>query len=210
MRNYEIMIKMIAIMKKIRIKFKKSEAIRFISHLNLAKTLRQAMFRADLPIAYSHGFSPHQKISLCHPLPLGMTSESEFADLILTEEIEADEIKMKLNEKLSTGIEILEAKEIPLQSKSLSALTDVASYEIILDGQLSIKGKTLDPAIGTMSYKDSPIPTLNIAVKIPGMRIKEVLGSLLGLDDREVKLLEIKRTGMFAQREGVLISLMDI
>jgi uncharacterized protein (DUF2344 family) len=194
---------------KVRIKFKKNQEVKFISHLSLAKTLRQAVCRAGLPIAYSHGFNPHQKISLCHPLPLGMRSDSEFADLVFAEKIEADEVKKKLNEKLPTGIEILEAKEVPLQSKSLITLADVASYKIILK-QLPIKTKVQNPAIKNMSYQDSPEPTLNITVKIPGVRIKDVLSSLLGLDEDGVKLLEVKRTGMFAQRNEELISLMDI
>lgn len=196
---------------KIRIKFKKNREVRFISHLSLAKTLRQAVCRAGLPIAYSHGFNPHQKISLCHPLPLGMRSDSEFADLILTEKIEAEELKTKLNKKLPTGIEILEAKEVPLQSKSLAALADAASYEITLgDVQMPVKMEASDSVIKTMSYEDSPEPTLNITVKIPGMRIKDVLSLLLGLDEQGVKLLEIKRTGIFARRGEDLVSLMDI
>ncbi|MBT9132245.1 MAG: hypothetical protein DDT32_00970 [Syntrophomonadaceae bacterium] len=196
---------------KVRIKFKKSKAVRFISHLSLAKTLRQAVCRAGLPIAYSHGFNPHQKISFCHPLPLGMISDSEFADLVLTEKIEADEVKKKLNEKLPTGIEILEAKRVPLQSKSLTSLADTASYKIILSQeQLPIKTKTSNSAIKSLSYEDSPEPTLNIIVKIPGVKIKDVLSSLLGLDEQGVKLIEVKRTGMFAQRKEALIPLMDI
>jgi radical SAM-linked protein len=198
-------------MMKIRVKFKKDQEVRFISHLNLAKTLKQAVSRAGLPIAYSHGFNPHQKISLCHPLPLGMTSESEFADLVLTEKIGTDEVKKRLNEKLPRGIEILEAKEVPLRSKPLAALTDAASYEIMLgDVHLPVKSETLNSAIGTVSYKNSPEPILNITVKIPGMRIKDVLSSLLELDEQRVKLLEVNRTGLFARRGESLISLMDI
>ena len=196
-------------MKKMRIKFRKGEPVKFISHLNLSKVLRQAVRRAGLPIAYSHGFNPHQKISLGYPLPLGMTSESEFADLILTEEVKTKEVKAKLNEKLPPGIKILEVKEVPLHSKSLISLADMASYEIILK-QIPVKTKLSHPAIETVSYKDLPEPTLNITVKTRGVKIKDILSSLLGLGEQEVKLLEIRRTEMFARREEGLIPLMEV
>ena len=49
---------------KLRLQITKDRSIRFISHLEYARTLMRAVLRAKLPVAYSEGFNPHMKLSL--------------------------------------------------------------------------------------------------------------------------------------------------
>ena len=58
---------------KIRIKFSKQGAMKFIGHLDTMRYFQKAMRRADVDIRYSEGFSPHQIMSFAAPLGVGLT-----------------------------------------------------------------------------------------------------------------------------------------
>ena len=46
------------------IKFTKEANIKFISHLDLMRTIQRIVRRAELPVEYSKGFNPHMSLSL--------------------------------------------------------------------------------------------------------------------------------------------------
>jgi hypothetical protein len=106
---------------KIRFRFAKREAVKFISHLDLLNTLTRAFRRAEIPMAYSQGFNPHPKISFGSTLPVGTTSEAEFADIALETYMEPDDFISRSNDELPSGLEFLEAQEIPIGVPSLMA-----------------------------------------------------------------------------------------
>ena len=66
---------------KIRIKFRKFGPVRFIGHLDLMRFFQKMIRRADLDIAYSNGFSPHQIMSFAAPLGVGLESNGEYMDI---------------------------------------------------------------------------------------------------------------------------------
>jgi len=97
---------------RVELKFAKKQLMRFISHLDLMRLFHRAARRADLPIALTQGFNPHPKISIKRALKLGLVSEDEEATFYLTQQVDSDEFKHKLEEQLPEGIAI---KEIRLQ-----------------------------------------------------------------------------------------------
>jgi radical SAM-linked protein len=92
------------------------------------------MRRAGLPLAYSLGFSPHPKIIIAMPLPVGCTGEREVLDLILAEFRSADEITRALKPQMPHGISVVSVEEIPLKSPALATLFRQATYHISLQG----------------------------------------------------------------------------
>ena len=56
---------------KARIKFRKYGALRFIGHLDVMRFFQKVMRRADIPIAFTGGFSPHMIMSFASPLGIG-------------------------------------------------------------------------------------------------------------------------------------------
>ncbi|MGB9612993.1 MAG: TIGR03936 family radical SAM-associated protein [Candidatus Margulisiibacteriota bacterium] len=96
-------------MYKVRVKYRKGEEVKFISHRDLMRAFQRAIRRAKLPIAYSQGFNPHMKISWGRALKVGQTSEAEFAELQFEKWIKPNEVLEKLNAELPKGLEILEA-----------------------------------------------------------------------------------------------------
>jgi radical SAM family uncharacterized protein/radical SAM-linked protein len=95
---------------KFRIKFNKTEPLRFLGHLDLVRAVTRAIVRANIPIVYSEGFTKRPKIAFSPPLPFGITSREEYCE-ILVDSCPGD-IKTILNRVLPLGIEVLEVTQI--------------------------------------------------------------------------------------------------
>ena len=89
---------------KLRIKFRKYGPIRFIGHLDVMRFFQKAIRRAQIDIAYTGGFSPHQVISFAQPLGVGVESESEYFDMELEREDDLQAMKERLNASMTDGI----------------------------------------------------------------------------------------------------------
>src|SRR6056297_456208 len=117
----------------LRTKFSKLSPVRYMSHLELMDTIRHGCRRAKLPLAFSEGYNPRIKLSLCQPLSVGMIGLNEYFDLMLSDDMKIDRYINDLNTSLPAGIKILEACEIPADSKSLQAVVNTAIYRIKMD-----------------------------------------------------------------------------
>lgn len=119
------------------IKYTKESQIKFIAHLDLMRTIQRTVRRAGLPANYSKGFNPHLSLSIAQPLSVGVYSSGEYADLILTEEVNEEEIIRRLNEKSAAGIKFLEATKIvnvenEKKLPQAMALIDACRYRIVV------------------------------------------------------------------------------
>lgn len=116
---------------KARIKFRKYGVLKFIGHLDVMRYFQKAMRRAQIPIAFSGGYSPHMIMSFAQPLGVGITSDAEYLDIELKESIASQAAVTQLNGVMVEGIDILSFREIPEDKKS-SGMTVVAgaSYQI--------------------------------------------------------------------------------
>lgn len=124
----------------VRIKYCKDGPIKYISHLNLTQVFTRTLRRANIPVVISDGFNPRFRISFGPPLPLGISSTSEYLDIRLKEEIKTEKLVEKLNRVLPQGLKVLRAKIIPSSADSLVKIIDKASYIITL----KIKEELLD------------------------------------------------------------------
>lgn len=94
---------------QLRMAFKKTGMIKFISHLDTIRVFNRAIQRTGVPILWSEGFNPHQKLSIAQPLSVGMESEFEVMGLEVEDGSDPEAIKNTLNEALPKGMEIIEA-----------------------------------------------------------------------------------------------------
>lgn len=70
-------------MTKVRIEYKKGDAVRFLSHLDVARAMTMALMRAKWPVKMSLGYSPRPRVSFYSPLPVGTSGEREYMDVEL-------------------------------------------------------------------------------------------------------------------------------
>lgn len=64
-----------------RVYYRKTGVLRFISHLDWMRMLFRLVSRSELDTVFTQGFSPHPRVSLSPPLPLGMISNTEYFDV---------------------------------------------------------------------------------------------------------------------------------
>ena len=105
----------------------------YISHLEVMKTIRRIIRRAELPAAFSQGFNPHIKISMGPPLAVGLVSYGEYFDLELKEELAETDLIEALNQFSPNDLNFIKAVKIPENIRSLSSLLDTAIYTIKFD-----------------------------------------------------------------------------
>jgi radical SAM-linked protein len=115
---------------KYRIKFEKLEDLMYISHLELMKTFRATIRRAELPVSFSQGYNPHIILAMGPPLAVGLISHGEYFDLDLKISMSENEIIESLNRFSPKDLNFLKAVEIPDDIRSLSSLLDTAVYTI--------------------------------------------------------------------------------
>ena len=120
--------------------------MKYIGHLDLLKVFQSAIRRAKLPIAYSMGFNPHQRLSFALPLPVGMDSVCEYIEMLFDEvplnEVPLDDIPNQLDRlnllsgQLPEGLQILSVHHIHENAPRPAAAVVAADYRLICHGVL--------------------------------------------------------------------------
>lgn len=115
---------------KLRVKFKKYGPVRFIGHLDVMRFFQKAIRRAEIDIAYTEGYSPHQVMSFAAPLSVGLESNGEYMDIEVNSLISCEDVKDRLNGASVSGIEILSVKILPEGAGNAMASVAAASYTV--------------------------------------------------------------------------------
>lgn len=155
----------------IRIKFAKKGKLRFISHLDLSRTLTSAFLRAGIPIWYTQGFNPRPKLVFALTVSVGSESVAEFLDIRITREMSEIELKRRLQGALTADLEILEVY------RPTSKIQEVAfaDYEIFTEQELNpeaveavLKGPLNVMVHGKNGDKEKDISSQIVSVKVEG------------------------------------------
>lgn len=93
---------------KVRVKFSKTGSLKFISHLDLNRTMQSVFIRSKLPFWYTEGFNPHPRVAFTPPLSVGVSSLTEFMDFKMVAEVPPQEIIDKLNASFPKGLRAIE------------------------------------------------------------------------------------------------------
>ena len=113
---------------KVRIKFSKTGPVKFVGHLDTMRYFQKAIRRAELPAAFSGGYSPHMIMSFAAPLGVGTESSGEYFDLELTDTVPTEEIKNKLNAVMAEGFQVISARQVE-DGKASKAMSLVAAAD---------------------------------------------------------------------------------
>ncbi|MCL2747916.1 MAG: TIGR03936 family radical SAM-associated protein [Oscillospiraceae bacterium] len=113
---------------KVRLRYEKTSHARYISHLDLIRTMQRAFARARLPLAYSEGFNPHPYLSIARPLPVGVSSVCELLDFGLATSVAPSTLPGRISRVLPPGLCVTDAW--PAARKFLEIA--IACYDIDL------------------------------------------------------------------------------
>ena len=100
----------------------------FIGHLDMMRYFQKAMRRADIDIAYSQGFNPHQIMSFALPLGVGVFSDGEYLDIEANSVTSSKDMCRRLNEVMVDGVTVESVRLLPEQAKNAMSLVAAADY----------------------------------------------------------------------------------
>lgn len=115
---------------KIRIRFRKWGVMKFVGHLDIMRYFQKAMRRADIDIAYSGGYSPHQIMSFAAPLGVGLTSDGEYMDIEVNSTDSTAASISRLNAVMVDGMEVTDYRRLPDDAKGAMSIVAAADYEV--------------------------------------------------------------------------------
>lgn len=96
---------------KLRIQHAKRGRLRFTSHRDFQRAFERALRRANVPMAYSAGFSPHPKISYANAAATGVASEAEYVEIGVVQQCDPELVAQALNKALPPGFDVLAVVE---------------------------------------------------------------------------------------------------
>jgi len=119
-------------MNKYRILFSKTGRAKYISHLDLMRTMQRTFVRAGLHVKHTEGFNPHPHMVFALPLSVGAESVCELMDFELAEAIEPAEISDFLNNVVPEGIIIRDAYTPETKFKDIAwiKISGILEYDV--------------------------------------------------------------------------------
>ncbi len=137
---------------RVRLRFAKRGRLRFLSHRDVARSFERAVRRAGVPVAHSHGFSPHPRLSWVGAAPTGSASEAEYVEIGLTRIVEPSALATALDAALPEGLDVLAAAVA--EGASLPDRIDASRWRIELPG---VAPATLAAALDALLATESVI-----------------------------------------------------
>ena len=120
------------VVQRLRLKYAKRGRLRFTSHRDFSRAFERALRRAQVPIAFSSGFSPHPRVSYANATPTGIASEAEYLEIALNELVDPDEIRVSLDAALPIGLDLIEVVEA--RTPDFAARLEASLWQLVLPG----------------------------------------------------------------------------
>lgn len=158
---------------RLRVRYAKRGRLRFTSHRDFSRAFERAVFRAQVPMAYSSGFNPHPRISYAGAAPTGSASEAEYLELALSEVVVPADVHAMLDEALPPGLDVLEVVESP--GGSLSDLLEGSRWRI----ELAVDREAATDAVARFLAADEALVE---RMTKKGMREFDARGAVVALE----------------------------
>lgn len=117
---------------RLRVRYAKRGRARFTSHRDFSRAFERALRRADIPMAYSSGFSPHPRISYSNASPTGAATEAEYLEIGLAERRDPEAVREALDTALPPGMDVVAVVEAG--GRSLTDLLQASRWRIDVVG----------------------------------------------------------------------------
>ncbi len=153
---------------KLRIRHTKLGKVRFTSHRDTARHWERAVRKADVPLAYSAGFTPRPKMSFGLALPTGAESLAEYLDMELAPEagtdVDLSDLAMRFSAELPVGYEVTHV--VTRDSDSVPSLQEDV---VACTWMLTLEGVTAHELQAAIDHTLA-VPSLMVARERKGQR----------------------------------------
>ncbi len=104
--------------------------MKYIGHLDTQRYFQKLNRRAGIDVAYSEGYSPHQKMSFAQPLSVGVESEGEYFDLEIRSAYSSERLLSQYASCETEGIRVKDLVLLPGNAENAMASVRAADYEV--------------------------------------------------------------------------------
>ncbi len=196
-----------------RIHYAKTGMLRFISHLDWMRMLFRLIANAPLDTVFTQGFSPHPRVSLCPPLPLGVESACEFCDVSYYSRHTEEELISALSQAQIPEFHVLNCESLagkagipagewiavevsdalrPLVERQLAAFAQETEHIFTKSTETRSKDYDLKRIVQEVKWNGN---SLLIQKSLASPALYDVLTELLRLDKITLYTLTISRRG---------------
>ncbi len=140
---------------RIRLEYGVDEPLCYTSVLDMGRHVERMIRRAELPLAYSHGFHPHPQIQFAAPLPVGYLATSELLDLYLTHYVDPANVHQRLSCQSPKGFDVVQVSAVSHDAPVLQSVLRQAEYRVELWSSAS-KSEVVDAVNGFLSREAIP------------------------------------------------------
>ena len=201
----------------VRIEYKKTNSLIFISTLDIERLWERVLRRTDLNLKYTEGYNPKVVKDFSPAIPLGIFSESEIIDFMITENLEIDYVLSIIKKVSPFDLFIKRGKVINEKFASLSSLTTHIEVEIAgekvknlnfkeLELEKNIDGKLKVIELNRFIFKESENENGKMLILDSKVSLKDIMNKLnkMGLD-----FIITKKNNLNLQNDK-LISIFDL
>lgn len=204
---------------RIRIRFRKEDDLRLISHRDLVRAFERLFRRADLRLGMSEGFHPKPRMTFPSALSLGIRGADEVMEFELADEVPTDSLMEKLKRHAPAGLVIAEVTAREVGQRKARATQFVYEFPVPEDRQADVRA-AIDKLLAAESHliqREKPPTTIDVRAGLNEMQLldgvvrfatpadqsgtarpREVLG-VLGLADLESQGAFLTRTQVEVQ-----------
>ena len=218
--------------------FAKGDTIRHLGLLDLQRTMQRALRRSGLPVAYSNGYNPHILMSFASALSSGIPGDAELVDVALGEERTEEECLQAMRRALPPVMQPGRVRLVDDRFPKLGKLLTHAGYryavtgpdsEALLESLASFLAKEEIMAVRKSKSAETLVNIRPMIRKLEGAKAENgvTLDAAVSFTEaatlkpdllfvsllREAGLQEtgcrIRRTGLYTERDGHLIPLIE-
>jgi len=200
-----------------RIAYRKLGRARYLSHLELVRTMVRAFRRSGLVLSCSQGYHPMPKISFLTPLPVGTESMEEWMEVELLQEEGASGVEATINAELPEGLQVSLVRAV-LPTEKRFRITE--SHFLITLDESKLDKNHLDeflrsdhfPIVKTGKKGEHEVDARTLVREIalisprrvrlsiqeregPGLRPIEIMKGIFELEDEDLGRLRVMKTG---------------
>jgi len=115
---------------RLRVRFARGAEAAQIGHLDLARYWERAFCEAGMFVSQSQGNRRQARITIAAGLPVGVTSEGELLDVILSQRAEPSSVAERVQPHLPPGLTVRDVREVGLGLPSLPSAVRWADYDV--------------------------------------------------------------------------------
>jgi radical SAM-linked protein len=206
---------------RVRMRYRKRDRSRFLSHLEVSRVFQRALRRAQIRVRFTQGFHPKPKVSFGPPMPVGYESDHEMLDAEIPGAPDLPSLVDRLNRQLPEGLRVHEARQVGRKDASVFSAIRSMTYRIhgfllpedaesrvraFLGRESEImeqlrKGKIRTVEIRTqvesMVIGNDGVEVVLRSRKEGGAKPGEILAHVLGLDEDARESLRVLKTACY-------------